>query len=64
LLDVGLVKLSRGEHALTIVMLAKKNIFGNWTKRHMCGDYHLMNKWIHLNKYAMPLPMKIFYSLG
>jgi len=64
LLDVGLVKLFRGEYALGIVMLAKKDIFGNWTTHHMCGDYRLMNKWIHSNKYAMPLLVEFFYSLG
>jgi hypothetical protein len=35
------------DYALAIVMLIKKDIFYNWTKRHMCGDYHLDN-------YAMP----------
>jgi len=28
-------------------------------KSHMCGDYHLVNKWTHLNKYAMPLLKEI-----
>ncbi len=37
LFSVGLVELFRGEYALTIVMLAKKCIFGNWTKRYMWG---------------------------
>jgi len=31
-LDASLVELLRGDYALTIVMLAKKDIFGNWTK--------------------------------
>jgi hypothetical protein len=44
LLDASLVELSRGEYASTIVMLAKKDIFGNWTKHYMCGDYHPMIK--------------------
>jgi hypothetical protein len=26
----------------------------------MCRDYHLVNKWTWLNKYAMPLPEEIF----
>jgi hypothetical protein len=43
LLDANLVELSRGEYASTIVMPTKKDIFGNWTKWHMCGDYHLVN---------------------
>jgi hypothetical protein len=30
----------------------------------MCGDYRLVNKQICSNKYAMPLPEKIFDALG
>jgi hypothetical protein len=55
LLDAGLVELSKGEYALAIVMLAKKDIFGNWIKCRMCGDYCSVNKRTHLDKYAMPL---------
>ncbi len=40
-------------------MLAKKDIFGNWTKCHMREDYCLVNKYTHLKKYAMPL-LEIF----
>jgi len=55
LLDASLVELSRGEYASTTMMLTKKDIFGNWNKPHMCGDYRLVNKWTRLDKYAMPL---------
>jgi hypothetical protein len=58
------VELSRGEYALTIVMPPKKDIFGNWTKCFMCGDYHPMNKQTYLNKYVMPLLKEIFDALG
>jgi hypothetical protein len=64
LLDVGLVELSRGEYVLTKMMPTTKDIFGNWTKRHMCGDYRLMNKRTHSKKYAMPLLEEIFNALG
>jgi hypothetical protein len=64
LLDVSLMELSKGEYASTIVMPAKKDIFGNWTEHRMCGDYRLVNKWIRLDKYAMPLPKEIFDALG
>jgi hypothetical protein len=30
----------------------------------MCGDYHLVSKRTHLDKYAMPLPKEIFDALG
>ncbi len=38
--------------------------FSNWIEHNMCGDYHLMNKWTCLDKYAMPLPKEIFDALG
>jgi hypothetical protein len=44
LMDVGLVELSKGQYALTMIMQAKKNIFGNWIEHYMCGDYCSVNK--------------------
>jgi hypothetical protein len=44
LLEVGLVDLSHGEYALAIVMLAKKDIHGNYMDRWMCGDYRPINR--------------------
>jgi len=64
LLDVSLVELSRGEYALTTMMPAKRDIFGNWIERCMCGDYRRMNKRTRLVKYAMPLSEEIFDALG
>jgi hypothetical protein len=64
LLDVSLVELSKGEYASTTMMLTKNEIFGNWIKHHMCGDYHPVNKWTHLHKYAMPLLKEIFDAFG
>jgi hypothetical protein len=37
------VELSHGEYASTTIMLAKKDVHGNYTDRQMCGDYHLIN---------------------
>jgi hypothetical protein len=44
LMDVGLVELSKGQYALTMIMQAKKNIFGNWIEHYMCGEYCSVNK--------------------
>jgi hypothetical protein len=30
----------------------------------MCGDYHLVNKHMHSNNYAMPLLEEVFDALG
>jgi hypothetical protein len=57
------MELSRGQNVSAPMMLAKKDIFGNWIKCHMCEDYHSVNKHTHLNKYAMPLPEEIFDAL-
>jgi hypothetical protein len=63
LMDASLVELSRDEYALAIVMPTKKDIFGNWMKRRMCGDYHPFNKHTCLDKYAMSLLEEIFDAL-
>ncbi len=57
------MELSKAEYVSAIGMLTKKDIYGNWTKRHMCEDY-AMNKHTHSDKYAMPLPKEIFDALG
>jgi hypothetical protein len=59
-----LVELSKGNHVSAIMMLTKKDIFGNWTEWWMCGDYCLVSKRTCLNKYAMPLLEEIFDALG
>ncbi len=57
------MELFSDEYASTIMMPTKKDIFGNWIKRCMCGGYYLVNKHTHLNKYATPLPKEIFDAL-
>jgi hypothetical protein len=64
LLEVGLVDLSHGEYALAIVMLAKKDVHGNYMDRWMCGDYRPINRWTKFDKYAMPTPEEIFDVVG
>jgi hypothetical protein len=64
LMDAGLVELSRGEYASITMMPTKKDIFHNWTKHYMCGDYHPLNKQTCLEKYAMPLPEEVFDAFG
>ncbi len=43
LLEVGSVKLSKGEYALATFMHAKQDFFRNWTKCQMHGDYKLVD---------------------
>ncbi len=58
------MELFKGEYVSAIVMLTKKDIFGNWIKRHICGDYCSVNKWTCSDKYAMPLSEEIFDAFG
>ena len=62
--DAGLVELSNGEYASATVMPSKKDIYGNWTEKRMCGDYRPINKHTRFGKYAMPTPEEIFDSIG
>jgi putative transposase len=64
LLEAGLIELSHGEYASTIIMPAKKDVHGNYTDRWMCGDYCPINRHIKSNKYAMPTPEEIFDVVG
>ncbi len=64
LLDAKLMKLSHGEYASAIVMLVKKDVYGNYTDRQMCGHYRPINWQIKSNKYAMPTPEEIFDVMG
>jgi hypothetical protein len=64
LLEAGLMELSHGEYALANVMLAKKDVHGNYMDRQMCGDYYPINWQTKSDKYAMPTPEKIFDVVG
>jgi putative transposase len=64
LLEAGLVELLHGEYASATVMLAKKDVHGNYTYRWMCGDYRPINRHTKSDKYAMPTPEEIFDVVG
>jgi hypothetical protein len=44
LLEARLMELSHGEYASTTVMLAKKDVHGNYMDRRMCGNYRPINR--------------------
>ena len=64
LLSAGLVELSDREYACATVMPAKKDIFGNWTEKRMCGDYQPINRKTKSDRYPMPTPEELFDFLG
>jgi hypothetical protein len=51
------------EYASATVMPSKKDIYGNWTEKRMCGDYRRINKFTKSNRYAMPTPEENFEAI-
>ena len=64
LLAAELIELSNGEYACATVMPSKKDIFGNWTEKRMCGDYRHVNRKTKSDRYPMPMPEELFDALG
>ena len=64
LLGASLIELSNGEYACATVMPSKKDIFGNWTEKRMCGNYRPVNRKTKSNRYPMPMPEELFDVVG
>jgi hypothetical protein len=66
LLGAGLVELAPSdcEYASATVMPSKKDIYGNWTEKRICGDYKRINKFTKLDRYAMPTLEENFEAIG
>jgi hypothetical protein len=66
LLGAGLVELAPSdcEYASLTIMPSKKDIYGNWTEKRMCGDYKRINKFTKSDRYAMPTPEENFEAIG
>lgn len=60
LLDAKLIEFFNREHAIVTIMSSKINIFNNWIKKQMYGDYRPINKRKKSNRYAMPISKIIF----
>jgi hypothetical protein len=58
LFGTGLVELASSdcEYVSATVMPSKKDIYGNWTEKRMCGDYRRINKFTKSDRYAMLTP--------
>jgi len=63
LLAAKLIELSNGEYACATVMPSKKDIFGNWTEKQMCGDYHPVNQKTKSDQYPMPILEELFDAI-
>ena len=45
-------------------MPSKKDIFGNWIEKRVCGHYHLVNWKTKSDRYSMPIPEELFDAIG
>ncbi len=45
-------------------MLSKKDSVELWTEKRMCGDYRPFNLVTLQDRYLMPIPKELFYSIG
>jgi hypothetical protein len=66
LVEAGLVEIAPSdcEYASATVMPSKKDIYGNWTEKRMCGDYRRINKFTKSDRYAMPTLEENFEAIG
>jgi hypothetical protein len=65
LVEAGLMELAPSdcEYTSATVMPSKKDIYGNWTEKRMCGDYKRINKFTKSDRYAMPTPKENFEAI-
>jgi hypothetical protein len=62
--EAGLIQPSSSDFVAATVMPAKKGSARLWTKKRMCKDYKPLNLVTPQDKYRMPIPEKLFNSIG
>jgi hypothetical protein len=62
--EVGLIQPLSSNFEATIVMLAKKDSTGLWTKKRMCRDYRPLNLITPHDRYPMPILEELFDNIG
>ncbi len=61
--EASLIQPSSFDFAIAIIMPAKKDLAGLWTKKRMCKDYKPLNLVTPRNRYPMPIP-ELFDNIG
>jgi hypothetical protein len=62
--EAGFIQPSSSDFVITRVMLTKKDSVKLWTEKRMCKDYRPLNLGTPQDRYPMPIPEKLFDSIG
>jgi len=62
--ETGFIPPSSFDFVAAIIMPIKKDSTRLWTKKRMCVDYRPLNLVTPQEKYPMPIPEKLFDSIG
>jgi hypothetical protein len=62
--EAGLIQPSSYDFATTTIMPVKKDLARLWNEKKMCEDYRPLNLVTPQERYPMPIPKKLFDSIG
>jgi len=62
--EAGLIQPSSSDFVVVTIMPTKKDSTRLWTKKKMCGDYTHLTLVTPQDMYPMPIPKKMFNSIG
>ncbi len=62
--EAGLIQPLSSDFITAILMLAKKDSAKLWTEKRMCGDYRPLNLITPQDRHPMPIPKRLFDSIG
>jgi hypothetical protein len=62
--EAGFIQPSSSDFTIIIVLSTKKDSVRLWTKKRMCEDYRPLNLVTPQDRYPMPIPKKLFNSIG
>jgi hypothetical protein len=62
--EASFIQPSKSNFIIVTIMLVKKDSVGLWIEKRMCGDYRPLNLVAPQDRYPMPIPKKLFDSIG
>jgi hypothetical protein len=62
--EAGFIQPSSSDFVAATIMPTKKKSAGLWIEKRMCGDYRPLNLVTPQDRYSMPIPQKLFNSIG